>query len=356
MKILLLVSSLVASLGAQVTVEVAKVVAQPVDKVRKLPGEMTPYQSVDLTARVAGYVEEIRVDVGAVVKKGELIARLSAPEMDAQIAEAKSRIGTSEAQRAEAEAKLLGVQATYERLKAASATPGAIAGNELVLAEKAVEAARSVVRSFERSVEAGKSSVRAIEDVKNYLELKAPFDGVITDRYLHPGALAGPQSGPLVKLQQVGRLRLIAAVPEADLGGIAYGVRIPFTVPAFPGETFGAVIARVPRVVDPKTRTMPIELEVVNSGGRLAPGMYAELQWPVRQGKPSLLVPPTAVVTTTERSFVIRLTNGKATYVNVKRGAVSGELVEVLGALAEGDVVVKRGTDELREGTALRAK
>lgn len=354
MKILL--SILITGALAQTAVEVARVVAQPVDRVRKLPGEIAPYQTVDLTARVPGYIEDLRVDVGATVKKGDVIARLSAPEMDAQLAEAQSRVGTGEAQRAEAEAKLLGVQATYERLKEASATPGAIAGNELVLAEKSMLAARSLVQSMERSVEAARSSVRAIEDMKGYLSLKAPFDGVITDRFLHPGALAGPQTGPLVRLQQLSRLRLIAAVPEADLGGIAYGVRIPFTVPAFPGETFSGVIARVPRVVDAKTRTMAIELEFANGGGRLAPGMYPELQWPVRKARASLLVPPTAVVTTTERSFVIRISDGKAAYVNVKRGAASGELVEVQGALAEGDVVVRRGTDELREGTPLRAK
>jgi RND family efflux transporter MFP subunit len=308
---------LITGASAQVTVEAAKVVAQPVDRVRKLPGEILPYQTVDLTARVPGYIEELRVDVGSAVKKGDAIARLSAPEMDAQLAEARSRVGTGEAQRAEAEAKLLGVQATYERLKAASATPGAIAGNELVLAEKSVDAARSVVRSTERSIDATKASVKAIEDMKSYLELRAPFDGVITDRYLHPGALAGPQSGPIVKLQQVSRLRLVAAVPEADLGGIAYRASVPFTVPAFPGETFHATVARLPRIVDPKTRTMAIELECANASGRLAPGMYPELQWPVRQGRSALLVPPTAIVTTTERSFVIRIVNGKAAYVNV---------------------------------------
>lgn len=355
MKILL---SILLSTGAiaQTAVESAKVVSQPVDKVRKLPGEIMPYQTVDLMARVAGYIEELRVDVGSAIKKGDIVARLSAPEMNAQLAGAQSRVGAGEAQRAEAEAKLLGVQATYERLKAASATPGVIAGNELVLAEKSVDAARSVVRSMQRSIEAAQSSVRAVEDMKTYLEIRAPFDGVITDRYLHPGALASPQSGPLVKLQQLNRLRLIAAVPEADLGGIVYGVRVPFTVPAFPGETFGALVARVPRVLDPKTRTMAIELEFSNAAGRLAPGMYPELQWPVRKGRPALLVPPTAIVTTTEHAFVIRIVNGKAAYVNVKRGAANGELVEVQGALAAGDVIVKRGTDELREGTALRAK
>ena len=108
--------------------------------------------------------------------------------------------------------------------------------------------------------------------------------------------------------------------------------------------------------MDPGTRTMRVELEFNNAGGRLAPGMYPELQWPVRRGRLALLVPPTAIVTTTERSFVIRVTQGKAAYVEVKRGAASGDLVEVEGPLAEGDVIVRRGTDELREGTVLRAK
>lgn len=332
--------------------DTVKVVARPLDRARKLPGEFTPYQSVDVSARIAGYIEEITVDRGSVVRKGQRLVTLSAPEMDAQIAEASARVEVASAQKAEAEAKLLGAQATHDRLKQASQTPGAIAGNELVLAEKAVDAARGVVRSIERSVEAGQASVKTIEKLKEYLQVTAPFDGVITERYLHPGALAGPGAGPVVKLEQTGRLRLVVAVPETEFAGIVPGARVPFTVPAHPSETFTGTVARISRMVDPKTRTMPIELDVVNGSGRLAPGMYPEVQWPVRKSRAALLVPPTAVVTTTERTFVIRVEGGRAVYVPVRKGVVSGDLVEVLGALAEGDVLVRRGSDEIREGTA----
>jgi len=331
--------------------DTATVVARPIDKVRKLPGEFTAFQSVDLHARLAGYVEEITVDVGSAVRKGQRLVTLSAPEMDAQIAEANAKVDIASAQQAEAEARLLAAQATHDRLKQASATPGAIAGNELVLAEKAVDAARGVVRSVERSVEAGKASARTIEKLKEYLVLSAPFDGAITERYLHPGALAGPATGPILRLQQNGRLRLIVAVPETELAGIVPGARVPFTVPAHPGETFTGAVARLSRVVEPKTRTMPVELDVANPAGRLAPGMYPEVQWPVKQGRLAFLVPPTAVVTTTERTFVIRVVEGKTSYVPVRKGAVAGDLVEVLGALKEGDVVIRRGSDEIREGT-----
>jgi RND family efflux transporter MFP subunit len=146
------------------------------------------------------------------------------------------------------------------------------------------------------------------------------------------------------------------AVPESDVAGIVAGARVPFTVPAYPGQTFTGTVARAARILDPKTRTMPVELDVANPGGRLAPGMYPEAQWPVRKGGAALLIPPTAIATTTERSFVIRVEEGKAKYVAVKKGAAHGDLVEVMGALKEGDVLVRRATDELREGSAIRSK
>jgi RND family efflux transporter MFP subunit len=173
---------------------------------------------------------------------------------------------------------------------------------------------------------------------------------------VHPGALASPASGPLVELEQLHRLRLVVAVPESEAAAIPRGARISFTVAAWPGRQLTGVVARSSGALDPKTRTMPVEADVANTDGALAPGMYAETAWSARRGRPSLMVPATGVAATTERTFVIRLRNGKAEWVNVTRGAKSGDLVEVLGALAAGDTVVKRATDELREGTPLKAK
>ena len=102
--------------------------------------------------------------------------------------------------------------------------------------------------------------------------------------------------------------------------------------------------------VDEKTRTMAVELDVRNPGLQLGAGMYPEVQWPVRRPQPSLLVPPTTVVTTTERTFVIRVKDGAAEWVDVNRGARVGDLIEVFGALKDGDLIVRRGTDEIRQG------
>src|SRR6266446_891319 len=314
---------LITPLLAQAPVEVVAVQAKMIEREIRLPGEILLYLAVPINAKVTGFVKKINVDRGSIVKEGETLATLEAPEMQAQIVEAESKAQAIQLQRAEAEAKLASVQSTYESLKAASATPGVVAGNDLMVAEKAVEAARASVRSYEGTLRAAQASIKSLKDLEQYLTITAPFDGVIIERGVHPGALVGPASGsgstPLVRLHQTSRLRLVVAVPEAVVGAIMNGGQVPFTLPAFPGETFRGVIARVARSLDDKTRTMAVELDVNNPGLRLAPGMYPEVRWPVRNPKPSLLVPPTSIVTTTEQTFVIRVKDGVVEWVPVTR-------------------------------------
>jgi hypothetical protein len=100
---------------------------------------------------------------------------------------------------------------------------------------------------------------------------------------------------------------------------------------------------------------MPVELDVLNGDGSLAPGMYPAVSWPVRRARPALLVPRSSVVTTTERTFVIHNQNGRAEWVDVKKGAAEGDLIEVIGNLRPGDMVVRRATDEIRDGTPLQS-
>jgi membrane fusion protein, multidrug efflux system len=350
----LLVAVLSRSVTAQ-SVELTAVVSKPASQTIIIPGEIQAFLNVGLRARVNGYVERVLVDRGSAVKEGQLLVELSAPEMKAQIAEGESKARGTEAELAQAEAQLGAAQNTFDRLKKASETPGAIAGNELVIAEKQVDAATAVVNSRKQATGAAQASLEALKTLETYLKVSAPFDGVITERVVHPGALVGPSSNdPLLVLQQISRLRLTVAVPEANLGAIARGSPVVFQVPASPQRNYSGTIARRAQVVDPRTRTMAVELDVMNSDQSLAPGMYATVKWPVRRSQPALFVPRTSIVTTTERTFVIREKNGKAEWVNVSRGAADGELVEVIGPLQAGDRVVKRGTDELREGTILQ--
>ncbi len=340
-------------------VEVTKVVSKDSSSIVKLPGEFLPYESVSLRARTAGYVEQVLVDRGSVVKQGQLLVKLSAPEMAAQVAAAESKADEADAQRVEAEAQLASAQSTYDKLKKAAATPGTISGNELVQAEKNMDAAKALVRSRESAVRSAQAAMVASKDMQQYLSVTAPFAGVITNRYVHPGSLVGPgseTSDGLLELQQVSRLRLVVGVPETNVAGIVRGGHVNFTVPAHPGQTFSGVVARISPALDPKTRTMSVELDVQNARGLLSPGMYPEVSWPVRGQGVALLVPATSVVTTTERTFVIRVREGRAEWVNVRRGASDGDLVRIEGPLQAGDVVVRRGTDEIREGSAVQVK
>lgn len=157
-------------------------------------------------------------------------------------------------------------------------------------------------------------------------------------------------------LQQISKLRLVVAVPEEYAGAIVQGAKVAFHVPAYPERTYWGTVARVAHALDPATRTMPVELDVDNPDRSLAPGTYPAVKWQVRQSRPGLFVPRTSVVTTTERTFVIRNQNGRAEWVDVRKGAAEGDLIEVFGDLKAGERVVRRGTDELREGTALGAK
>jgi RND family efflux transporter MFP subunit len=341
--------------GAAQTGDMASVVSKPVSRVVELPGEFQPLLTVALHARVAGYVDRVLVDRGSIVKQGDLLVELSAPERLAQIAEAESRVQAMEADRVQAEAHLAAAQATYDQIKKAAETPGAIAGNEVIQTEKQVEEAKAMLGSRQQAITAAQAAVRSLRDLLAFLKISAPFEGVVTERMVHPGALVGPGNDvPLLTIQQVSHLRLVVPVPEEDVSGITNGANVSFQVSAWPERAYTGKIARLSHSLDEKTRTMAVELDVVNRDGALAPGMYPTVKWPVRRAKPGIFVPKTSIVTTTERTFVIRNQDGKAEWVDVKKGVPDGDLIEVMGNLKPGDKIVRRGSDEIRDGTAIQ--
>jgi len=355
-KILLLLMLVLTGPAWCQTGDLVEVTAKPVSRTVELPGEFLPFLIVSLHAKVPSYVDRVLVDRGSIVKQGDLLAELSAPEMAAQIAEAQSKVQAAEADRLQAEAQLAAAESTYDRTKTAAQTPGAIAGNELILAEKQRDAARALLNSRQQASRAAEAAVRALQDLEAYLKITAPFDGIVTDRLIHPGALVGPGNDTvLLVIQQVSHLRLVVPVPEEDVSGIVNGASVPFQVPAWPGRSYSGVIARVAHALDQKTRTMNVELDVMNRDGSLAPGMYPTVKWPVRRTQPSLFLPKTSVVTTTERTFVIRDEHGQAEWVNVRKGVAEGDLIEIIGDLKPGDKVLRRATDEIRDGTPIPA-
>jgi membrane fusion protein (multidrug efflux system) len=342
-------------------VELTTVKSQKLNTTISLPGDLVPYEAIDVYARETAFVKSIKVDRGSRVKQGELIAELDAPELAAQRAQANAAYQSAESQLVAAQAKLSAEQATYQHMSAASKTPGVVAANDLAIAQKTAQSDEATVAALQKTAEAAEEGLRAVTQLESYLNISAPFDGQVTTRYVHPGALVGPAGGtgtmtPIVHIETLNRLRLVVPVPENDAAGVPEGTQVSFNAPLFPGRKLRAPIARISHGIDTKTRTMPVELDVQDPRAELVPGTFCEIEWPVHRTYPTLFVPVSAVASDLERTFVIRVANSRTEWVDVRTGVRVGELMEVFGALHAGDEVATQGTDQLRAGIEVSSR
>jgi membrane fusion protein, multidrug efflux system len=342
--------------GAAQQVNVASVESQKLDTALTLPAQTSPYEAVDVYPKVTGFIESISVDRGSHVRAGELIIRLSAPELVAQETQAEAGLHSSEAQLAAAQAKLASDHGTYLHLAAAAKTPGVVAGNDLLVAQQTATADNALVEAASNNVQSARDSLRSVTQLVDYLEIHAPFDGIITERNLHPGALVGPAAGqagaqPIVRIETLTRLRVIVPVPEAYAAGVQEGQHVTFSVPAYPGRTYRAPIARISHDINQTTRTMQVELDFHNADIQITPGTFANVTWPIHRSYATLFVPSSAVTTDLQRTFVIRVRQGNAEWVDVKTGVTVNGKTEIFGELQLGDVVVANATDSIRSGT-----
>jgi membrane fusion protein (multidrug efflux system) len=341
------------------TVEVVSVTSQKLATVFTLPAQLIPFETVDIYPKVTGFVDAIRVDRGSRVHKGELIIRLSAPELVAQRAQAESALRAAESQLTSVQAKLASDQGTYLHMASAAKTPGVVAENDVMVASQIASADQGQVQSAENNVAAARDALHGVAQLESYLSIQAPFDGIVTTRNLHPGALVGPSSGrsgtlPLVQIVDTRHLRLVVPIPEAYVGEMQMGQQVAFSVPAYPGQTFHAPIARISHDVDSNTRTMPVELDVQSKDGRLSPGSFSTVQWPVHRAAPTMFVPVSAVTNDQQRTFVERVRNGKAEWVDVVTGLSVNGNIEVFGDLKPAEEVIRNATDAIRPGQQVK--
>jgi len=308
-----------------------------------IPGELIPYQQVDLYAKVNSYVKKLLVDIGSEVHQGQLLVVLEAPEINSQLAGAESRVKQQEA-------IYFASKATYDRLVSTSQTPGTVSLNDLELAE-------AKKNSDFANVEAAKSAYKEVSANLAYLEIRAPFDGVITSRNVNLGAYVGPggkSTDPLFTLQDQTRLRLVVSIPEVSTGALSNKSEVNFTVKALPNQKFTAQVKRMAGALDEKLRSERLEMDVYNKDKKLLPHMFAEVNVPLPGGDSTFVVPKTAVVTSTEKVFVIKVVNHKAQWVNAKKGFSSGDMIEVFGDLKADDQLVKAASDEIRDGSTVK--
>jgi membrane fusion protein, multidrug efflux system len=342
------------------TVKLASVETAEVHTTVALPAQALAFESVDVFPKVTGFIESIGVDRGSRVRRGEVIAQLSAPELVAQRSQAEARVQAAQSQLAQAQAKLASDEGTYTHLASAAKTPGVVAGNDLAVAEQTASADRAGVQAASDNVRAARENLRSVSTLQDYLQVRAPFDGVVTQRNLHPGALVGPASGagsqPLVHVETLDRLRVVVPVPEAYASGVASGQQVAFSVTGQPGRTFHAPVERISHELSQNTRSMAVELDLRNADAAVTPGAFITVQWPVQRRAATMMVPPSAVTTDLQRTFVIRVRDGKAEWVDVTTGLSANGKIEVFGNLQPGDKVVETATDAIRAGSAVTAQ
>ncbi len=309
-----------------------------------MPGELISFQQVDLYAKVISFVKKIYVDVGSEVKAGQLLATLEAPEIESQLAGAESRWKSYEA-------IYTASKASYERLLETSKTPGTISPNDL-------DQALAKMNSDFSQLESAKAAYKEINHTIDYLTIKAPFDGVISARNINPGAYVGPSGrgsdNPLFTLQEQKHLRLVVSVPEAYSPFLKEGDEVNFNIKPLPDEFFKAKVTRMAGALDVKLRSQRVEADVFNTDKKLLPGMVAKVTIPLINSDSTFTVPKTAIVTSQERIFVIKIKQGKAQWVDVQTGRFTDGRTEVYGELHEGDQIVKTASEEIRNGSSLK--
>lgn len=328
----------------QAAVETPAVTTAPVVKGQlsttiAVPGELVPYQETEIFAKINSYVQKMYVDIGSQVHAGQLLATLEAPEINSQLAEAESRIKQQEA-------VYYADKATYDRLANTAKTPGTISQNDL-------EQAEAKKNSDMANVDAAKAAYKAVAANLAYLQIRAPFDGVITTRNVNIGAYVGPggrNGDPLFVLQDQGRMRLVVSIPENYTSKLNNKDIVSFKVRSLQGETFHAQVNRLAGAIDARLRSERLEMDVYNKDHKLLPHMYADVNVPIPSNDSTFIVPKRAVVTSTEKVFVIKVKDHKAEWIPVAKGLQTGDKMEVFGKLQAGDQVITKATDEIRDG------
>ncbi|TDW48050.1 RND family efflux transporter MFP subunit [Flavobacterium sp. 270] len=305
----------------------------------RLPAELTGFQQVDLYAKVSSFVKVLKVDIGSEVKKGQLLIVLEAPEISSQLAAAESRLKSMEAIYATS-------KSTYNRLYETSKVEGTISKNDL---EMASGKKNSDYAQYQAAVAAHKE----VSIMRGYLEIRAPFDGVVAARNVNLGTFVGPAGKgsdlPLLTIQQQNKLRLAVSIPELYTGYLHNGDEMSFNVKSLP-ETFKATIQRMSGALDLKLRSERVEMDVHNTKGNLLPGMVAEVLLPLNAKDSTFVIPKSALISSAEGLFVTRVINHKAQRVEVKRGREIDDKIEIFGDLNPNDKLVKIASEETKEG------
>jgi len=341
-----------------------------VSHVLALAGQFQPYQVIDVHPKVSGFIRSIRVDIGDRVRQGQTLAVLEVPELQAQLEGTVAQVSRSKDEITRAQHEVTGAEAQYSALhadnarlqQAAKAQPGLIAQQELddaqskdLNAAAQVDAAKAALSAAQGGSEVARADNRRVGAMEAYTNVTAPIDGVITWRYADTGALiqsgtdSNSQALPIVKLAQIGLLRLRMPVPENAVRYVAIGNQLQVRVDAL-GRSFTGKVVRFTRDVNFETRTMETEVDVENKDLSIDPGMYANTQLQLNHADHVLTIPVEALVLRDNKDLVFVLDSQNQVHQReVEVGLQGSQLAEIKSGLAEGERVILGGQEKYQE-------
>jgi membrane fusion protein (multidrug efflux system) len=299
-----------------------------------LPGSVRAYQEAILYAKVAGYLKTITVDKGDFVEEGRLLAEIEAPEM-------LDELGRYKAEATMAAADLKRIREAREKapdLVMPQTADAAVAKNDTAVA-----------------------NLKRVETLLGYAKITAPFSGVVTRRWVDPGAFipaatssTSAKNAAVVTLMDFRRVRIDVSAPESEVPRIRKDLAAHVTVEELPGRTFEGAISRLAYALDDSTRTMALEVELPNPDLDLRPGMYASVEIALERKPDAVLIPAEALVMEKNKAFVYSLAGERAKKIAVKTGFDDGVSVEILEGLSPDETVILAGKQAVSDGEEVR--
>jgi RND family efflux transporter MFP subunit len=342
------------------SVEVKKPVRKDLAYKITLPANIEPLNQATLYAKAAGYVKWIKVDIGDRVKEGEVLAELDIPEMLKEYDQAKAKLREAKASYEKAQADYSLQKLTYQRTKDTwDEEPGAISKQDVDVARAKFELAKANINSEKARLDNARADMERIEALLEYGKIKSPFDGVVTRRFVDPGALvqaatSSDRVSPVVTIMHTDTVRIFIDVPEPDVPFIKKGNQATLVVDALSDRKFFGIITRFAEALNPETRTMKTEIDIPNPDHILLPGMYGNLTLNLEVHKNAIIIPATALVVEKDKKFVYKVKDGKVEMVKIKTGIDDGIQVEVTeGLIGDEDIIVK-GKNTVSDGEAVR--
>lgn len=317
-----------------------------------LTGSLRPKQVVDISPRVAGRLTQILVDTGSPVARGALIAVIEDDEIRQQLERSKAALAVVDAQIAQRTAELNNAKIELDR-RIQLVESGVLSRNELDTLQMRYAVAQSqleLVRAQRRQSEAEQ---RELSIRQEQTRITSPIAGMVSRRHVAVGAMVS-SANPIVTVVSLNPMIVDAQAAERDITRIRRGLNVNVTIDSLPGEKFTGRIMRIAPTLDPQTRNGMIEIEIPNRNGALKGEMFARLNLDLGSSRETLLIPRDALIYRGDQPGVFTIEEEKAKYLPLETGLSETDKVEVLKGLKDGDTIITRGSNLLKDGDRVR--